>query len=364
MLSSALMVLLGLVALVIGGEGVVRGATFLAGLARIPPVIIGLTVVALGTSSPELAVAVQSALAGEPDFVIGNVVGSNVYNVLLVLGLSALVLPLTVQRGLIRWDVPVMVAASIAFWIMAADGGLSRIDGGILIVALGVYLAIAVWQARRAARSNDDDEAVRRTEPPRGPMRIAGYIGALLLGLGLLVLGAGWVVEGAVAIAERFGLDRLVIGLTVVALGTSMPELATSVMAAVRGQRDLAVGNIVGSNIMNLLAVAGGTSLVASRTVEVAPGAISFDIPVMTAVAIACLPILFTGHSIKRWEGMLFVAYAGIYTTFLVLQATDHRALDLFKQAMLSFVLPLTALTIALVTARSIRAGRWRATWR
>lgn len=365
MVGSALMILLGLVALVIGGEGVVRGATFLAGLARIPTVIIGLTVVALGTSSPELAVAVRSALAGEPDFVIGNVVGSNIYNVLLVLGASALVVPLTVQRGLIRWDIPVMVGASLGLWLLAADGELSRLDGGILVGALAIYLGLAVWQVRRQGASDSPaEDAITTDRQPVGALRIVGFVGALLIGLGLLVLGAGWVVEGAVDIAERFGFDRLVIGLTVVALGTSMPELATSLMAVVRGQRDLAVGNIVGSNIMNLLAVAGGTSLITSGTVEVAPAAITFDIPVMVAVAVACLPILFTGHNIKRWEGLLFLGYAVLYTTFLVLQATDHRALGLFREAMLLFVLPLTAVTVALVAVRSIQAGRWRATWR
>ena len=364
MAESAFLILAGLVALIIGGEGVVRGASFLAAIARIPPVIVGLTVVALGTSSPELAVGISSALAGEPDFVVGNVVGSNIYNVLLVLGGSALLVPLVVERSLIRWDVPVMVVASVGLLLLAGDGILTRSDGIILVAALVLYLAVAVVQARRNAIVAADDEFARRfAARQRSAARIGLHVAAVVVGIGLLVVGAGWVVDGAVDIAERLGLDRLVIGLTVVALGTTMPELVTSLVAALRGERDIAVGNIVGSNLMNILVVAGGTSLLAAGGVHVARAAITFDMPVMLAVAVACLPILFTGHRIDRWEGFLFVGYAAAYTAYLVLQATEHRALGPFNVVMLAFVLPLTAVTVAIVTVRSVRAGRWRKTW-
>lgn len=362
---SVIPIAVGLVALVVGGEVVVRGASTLAAAARIPPVVIGLTVVALGTSSPELAVAVGSALRGEPDFVIGNVVGSNIYNVLLVLGASALVVPLVVHRALVRWDVPVMIAASVALLVAGGDGELSRLDGAVMVAALVGYLGFAVIRARRESRrtaqvraqaaADAGDEFERRYRPLVGRGRLTLHVAILVGGLALLVVGADLIVDGAVSVAETLGLDRLMIGLTVVALGTSLPELATSITAAFRGERDLAVGNIVGSNLMNILAVAGITGVATSGGVVVADAAINFDLPVMIAVAVACLPIFFTGHCIQRWEGALFLGYAAAYTAYLVLDATEHRLLPAFSGVMLAFVVPITVLTLALITFRSIR---------
>jgi cation:H+ antiporter len=349
----------GLALLVAGGEAVVRGASTLAAGARIPPVIIGLTVVAFGTSAPELAVALGAALRGEPDFVIGNVIGSNIYNVLLVLGLSALVVPLLVHRRLVRWDVPVMIAASVAFLVFAADGELSQLDGLILLAGLGGYLAFAVIEARRERSDDIDTDDFVREFHERGLTRrdLVVNLAFLAGGIGLLVVGANLLVEGGVAGAEVLGFPRLVIGLTVVALGTSMPELATSVVAAFRGERDLAVGNIVGSNIMNILAVAGLTGLLTPGGVAVAAAALSFDLPVMIAVAVACLPIFFTGHLIVRWEGVVFVGYAVAYTAYLVLDAVGHAAVTPLSIVMLAFVIPLTMLTFLVVTWRAVRRG-------
>ncbi len=352
----------GLLGLAAGGELLVRGASRLAGAAGIPPLVVGLTVVALGTSSPELAVAVSASLSDEPDFVIGNVVGSNIYNVLLVLGVSALVLPLVVRQQLVRWDVPVMIAASIAFLILAADGELSRTDGAILVVALVAYLAFAVVEGRREGKQAQE-EYRREFGPPEqfGPRRVLLNLALVAVGLALLVIGADALVHGASSIATELGLSRLVIGLTVVALGTSLPELATSIVALLRGERDIAVGNIVGSNLMNLLAVAGGASLASAGGIGVAPGAVSFDIPVMIAVAVACLPIFFTGHCIRRWEGALFVGYAVAYTAFLLLDATGYGYLPVFTAFMVLFVMPLTVVTLGVVTYRALLAQRGRA---
>jgi len=354
-----LLIIGGLALLVAGGEAVVRGATALAAGARIPPVIIGLTVVAFGTSAPELAVALGAAMRGEPDFVIGNVIGSNIYNVLLVLGLSAMIVPLVVHRKLVRWDVPVMIAASVALFVFGADGHLSRIDALILVGALGAYLTFAVLEARRERADDDETDDFVREFRERGltGRDVAVNVAFLLGGIGLLVVGANFLVDGAVDVAETLGFDRLVIGLTVVALGTSMPELATSVVAALRGERDLAVGNIVGSNIMNILAVTGLTGLLAPDGVGVAAAAITFDLPVMIAVAVACLPIFFTGHVIVRWEGVVFVGYALAYTAYLVLDAVGHAAAGPFSLVMMAFVLPLTLLTLILVTWRAVRRG-------
>jgi cation:H+ antiporter len=356
---SLLLIIGGLVLLVAGGEAVVRGASELAAGARVPPVVIGLTIVAFGTSSPELAVALGAALRGEPDFMVGNVIGSNIYNVLLVLGASALIVSLAVHRRIVRWDVPVMIAASVAFFALSLDGELSRLDGTLLVAGLLAYLGFAVVESRRERADETDVDDFVREYHERGLTRndLLVDLGFLLGGIGLLVIGADLLVNGAVEVAEGLGFDRLVIGLTVVALGTSAPELATSIVAAFRGERDIAVGNIVGSNILNILAVAGLTGVLAPAGVDVAAAAIRFDFPVMTVVAIACLPIFFTGHVINRWEGVVFVGYAAAYTAYLVLDAVSHAALRPYSMVMLVFVIPLTVLTILVVLVRHLRGG-------
>jgi cation:H+ antiporter len=363
-----LLIILGLALLVVGGEILVRGASRLAEAVRIPPVVIGLTVVAFGTSSPELAVAIGAALRGEPDFVTGNIIGSNIFNVLLVLGLAAVIVPLVVQRTLVRWDVPVMIAASVGLLVFALDGTLSAVEGAIFLGALAGYLAITIrFSRRRDGETGDDPGSDAEDEFEReyhGRSASAGMVlvnlALVAAGLALLVIGADRLVSGAVEVAESLGVDRLVIGLTVVALGTSAPELATSVVAAVRGEREIAVGNIVGSNIFNLLGIAGLTMLVAPGGVPVADAILRFDLPVMLAVAVACLPIFFRGHRLERWEGAVFLGYAVAYTTYLVLDATGHRALGAFSTVMLAFVIPLTVLTFMVVTVRELGWGARR----
>ena len=348
------LIVLGLVLLVAGGELVVRGASRLAEWARIPPVVVGLTIVAFGTSSPELAVAIGAALRGEPDFVTGNIIGSNIYNVLLVLGLSALIVPLVVQRKLVQWDVPAMIGASLALFVFAADGVLTRVEGIVLMLGLAGYLAATVFWSRRQGGGDDEFDVEYHARSLSGAGVLLNVV-LLAGGLALLVIGADRLVDGAVEIAESLGVDRLVIGLTIVALGTSTPELATSVIAAIRGEREIAVGNIVGSNIMNILAIAGFTMIIAPDGVPVADAILRLDLPVMLAVAVACLPIFFRGHRIERWEGAVFIGYALAYTAYLVLDATGHRAIGPFSAVMLFFVMPLTVLTFAIVTVRELR---------
>ena len=350
------LIVLGLVLLVVGGELVVRGASRLAEWARVPPVVVGLTIVAFGTSSPELAVAIGAALRGEPDFVTGNIIGSNIYNVLLVLGLSAVIVPLVVQRKLVQWDVPAMIAASVGLLLFAADGSLTRVEGIILMLALAGYLGATVFWSRRQGSDADEFDVEYHARSLSGRALLVNA-GLLVVGLALLVIGADRLVTGAVEIAESLGVDRLVIGLTVVALGTSMPELATSVIAAIRGEREIAVGNIVGSNIMNILAIAGFTMVVAPDGIPVADAILRLDLPVMVAVAVACLPIFFRGHRIERWEGAVFIGYALAYTAYLVLDATGHRAIGPFSAVMLFFVIPLTVITFVVVTVRELRRG-------
>lgn len=350
----------GLVVLVVGGELLVRGASRLSALVGLSPVVIGLTVVAFGTSAPELAVGVQAAFDDRADLVVGNVVGSNIYNVLLVLGLSALVAPLIVQQQLVRLDVPLMILASLAFLVLALDGQITTAEGAALFVLLLLYLVAVLRMARR-----ESPEVVKEYEAEFGarPASRRAWLvnGTLVLGgLVMLVVGARWLVEGAVGLALGLGVSELVIGLTVVAIGTSLPELVTSIVAALRGERDLAVGNIVGSNIFNILSVLALTAFVAPGGVAVSPAALGLDIPFMVAVSVACLPIFFTGHVISRWEGGLFVLYGVGYTVYLVLDATRHEVLPIFSTVSLLLIVPLTVITLAVIVGRELRQRRGR----
>ncbi len=347
---------LGLIALVAGAELLVRGASKLALSFGISPLVVGLTVVAFGTSAPEMAVSVQSAWSGQVDIALGNVVGSNIFNVLFILGASALIVPLVVHQQIIRQEVPVMIGASLLLWAMAADGGISRWEGLLLASLVLGYTIVIIRQSRRetAAIRAEYDEAFEG-----GAQGWDAHWGVqillILAGLALLVLGSNWLVNAAVAFAKYLGVSELVIGLTIVAAGTSLPEVATSILAAIRGERDIAVGNVVGSNIFNILAVLGISASVAPGDLAVAPAMLAFDIPVMVAVAVACLPVFFSGSAISRWEGVLFLALYVAYTLYLILYATGHDALHGYSAVMGGFVLPLLAVTVVVLAVRHWR---------
>lgn len=350
----------GVVALVAGAEALVRGAARLAARTGLSPVVIGLTVVAFGTSAPELAVSLGAAIRDEADLAVGNVVGSNIANVLLVLGLSAVVGGgLVVAQRIVRIDVPIMVVLSIAVYALGYDGELSRWEGIAFVIGLLVYVT---WTVITTRRSNEVDVATEYEEAldeetlrASSPLMDVGYVVA---GLVLLVVGSTALVEAATDIAASLGVSELVIGLTVVAVGTSLPEIATSVLAAARGQRDLAVGNAVGSNLFNILAVLGITAAVSPSSIPISDGALSLDIPVMIAVAIACLPIFWNGYALQRWEGWVFLVYYGAYIGWLVLDSGDHGIRDQYAVAILGFVLPLTVLTFVVLAMRERRTGR------
>jgi cation:H+ antiporter len=359
---TAVLFIAGLALLVLGAESLVRGASKLAASLGVPPLVVGLTVVAYGTSTPEIAVSLQAALAGQANIAVGNVVGSNIFNVLLILGLSAMIAPLVVSRQLVWMDVPLMVGISVLMLLMALDGRISRVEGGVLVSGIVAYTALLVRRsrqdkaaAREAAAGGGGNDAPAPARTARTWIVNLVYISA---GLGLLVLGARWFVESSMAIARMMGVSELVIGLTIVAAGTSMPEVATSIIASIRGERDIAVGNVVGSNIYNILAVLGLAALVSPGGVTVAPAALDFDIPVMVAVAVACLPIFFTGHLIARWEGWLFFGYYVAYTAFLVFASQQHDALPAFSRVMEVFVIPLTAVTLIVLAVRARRQHR------
>ncbi|MCK9534567.1 MAG: calcium/sodium antiporter [Pseudomonas sp.] len=350
----------GFILLVFGAEVLVRGAARLAARFGISPLIIGLTVVAFGTSAPEMAVSTQSAFLGQGDIAIGNVIGSNIFNVLGVLGLSALITPLLVSRQLVRLDVPLMIAAGFLAWFLALDGSYSRLDGLILfacIISYTGYLIISslkAWKPGQALQS--DEEYSAQVNPHRyATLMNTAYI---LAGLALLVTGSNLLVSGAVSLAQALGLSELVIGLTIIAVGTSLPELATSLIAAWKGERDIAVGNIVGSNLFNLLAVLGLAGLVSPEKIAVARSAIEFDFPVMMAVMVACLPIFFAGYRINRWEGALFLSYYVAYTAYLIMQSNGDSFANTFADAIIGYVVPLTAITLFVIAARAWRIQR------
>jgi cation:H+ antiporter len=347
---------LGGVGLIVGAELLVRGASRLAVAAGLSPLVVGLTVVAFGTSSPELAVTVGSAYLGEAEVALGNVVGSNIFNVLLILGLSALIAPLVVAQRLVRLDVPLMIGVSLAMLVLALDGSIGRVDGALLFGGVVVYTVFLIRQSRRETaqvRAEYDEAFVVPAGRSAMPRNVALIVGGLVL----LVVGSQWLVGAAVQTATALGVSQLVIGLTIVAAGTSLPEVATSILAAIRGERDIAVGNVVGSNLFNVLAVLGLGSLVAPDGVPVPAGALTFDLPIMIAVSIACLPVFLTGYTIARWEGAVFLGYYVAYVAFLVADATGHVLADRLGQAIVWFVLPLTVLTLVVSVVRHRRAA-------
>jgi cation:H+ antiporter len=351
----------GLIALVLGAELLVRGASKLALAFGISPLVVGLTVVAFGTSSPELAVSVQSAWTGRVDIALGNVVGSNIFNILFILGLSALITPLVVHRQLVRQEVPLLVGVSFLLWALASDGGIGRWDGLLFVALLVGYTILVIRQSRRdTAAERDTNTSIPLPDGTAWGRHWSVQLLLVAAGLALLILGSNWLVGAAVTLARQLGMSELVVGLTIVAIGTSLPEVATSVMAAVRGERDIAVGNVIGSCIFNILAVLGISASIAPGELLVPSSMPAFDLPVMVAVTMACLPIFFTGHLIARWEGGLFLGYYMAYTAYLILDASGHDAQAGFSTVMSVSVLPLTAVTLIVLAWRhwkGLRSG-------
>ncbi len=348
----------GLTALVLGANSLVRGASLLALSFGLSPLVVGLTIVAFGTSAPEMAVAVGAVFDGQGDIAVGNVVGSNILNVLLILGASALIVPLAVHVQLIRQEIPVMLGASLLLLVLALDGSIRIWEGGFLLLLLVAYAAFLVRQSRRqtAGQSDEFDAELQAPERDTWQSRWWAQLAMITIGLGLLVLGSDWLVGASVAIAKAFGVSDLVIGLTIVAAGTSMPEVATSLTAAFKGERDIAVGNVVGSNIFNILGCVGLSGLAAGMDgLRIAPSVLNFDIWVMLAVALACLPVFLTGREIARWEGAIFVGYYIAYVAYLILAARQHAALPMFSAAALGFVVPITIVTLVVVWLRQAK---------
>jgi cation:H+ antiporter len=356
------LILIGLIGLVVGGELLVRGASGLAIAARISPLVIGITVVSFGTSAPELAVTVQASLADAPALAVGNVIGSNIANILLILGAAALVAPLRVKSRIIKVDLPLVLACSVALWLLSLDGRVGQLDGLVMVLTLGVYL---VWTLMQGKADPADVQAEFTQAGGAGAEGEGSGAGRLLrqallvaAGLVLLVLAAQAMVAGAGDIARLFGVSELIIGLTVVAIGTSLPELVASVLASRRGEGDIAVGNAVGSNLFNILAVLGIGALIAPGGIPVHPDVLTLDLPIMIATLLFCIPLFFTGCRITRLEGGVMVGYFVAYTAYLAMGATDADFTRSFEVAMIGFVMPITVLAIGFSVVQTIKRKR------
>ncbi len=343
---------LGLGALLVGAEALVHGASRLALSWGLSPLVVGLTIVAFGTSAPELAVSVGAVLQGANDIAIGNVVGSNILNVLLIIGVSALIAPLAVHVQLIRQEVPIMVGASLLLLVVMLDGQLGRADAALLFGLLVIYIGFLIRQSR-AATAQTREIYADAIEDRRGwDQHWSLQLLLVLVGFGLLTLGSKWVVDSSVGFARTLGVSDLVISLTIISAGTSMPEFATSILAAIRGEREIAIGNAVGSNTFNILGCLGISGLVGSDGLAVSAPVLRFDIWVMAAVALACLPVFITGREIGRAKGLLFVAYYVAYVVYLIFDAQSHDALPQYSSIMIGFVLPITVVTLIAMVVR------------
>ncbi|MEY4400557.1 MAG: hypothetical protein RL072_422 [Actinomycetota bacterium] len=347
----------GVVALVFGAEWLVRGASSVAAKLGVAPIVIGLTVVAFGTSAPEMAVSISGAISGNADVALGNVVGSNTFNILFILGLSAAISGLSIEQRLLKFDIPVLIVISGFVYLLILNDVVSRLEGALLFVGIIVYTVWLLRGARKGEAPAVEAEYESMAESAEGSSvtrPLAFQVGLVIVGLGLLVLGSQLLVNSATQIAESLGVSDLVIGLTIVAAGTSLPELATSVLAAMRGQRDIAVGNVVGSNIFNLLAVLGASAAVSTNGVSVNPEVIRLDFPVMLAATFVLLPICWNGFVVKKWEGALLAFFYVAYVAYLVMDAGDSTAPELYRTMML------IAVPIVLIVYSAAGVQGWR----
>jgi cation:H+ antiporter len=341
----------GLLLLIIGAELLVRAALRLATRLHVRPLIIGLSLVAFGSTAPQLTVSLQAAYQGAPDVAVGSVIGSNIFNVLVILGLAALIIPLRVSRQLVRLDIPLMIAASALVYLLASNGLLGRFEGAMLLLGLAGYLLMLWHQSRHYAR----------TYPAAPAAHVhawrfwSGTLGQVLLGFILLSLAGHLLLEAAVEVATDLGLSERVIGLTVVAVCTSLPELAAALIAALRGEREIAVGTVIGSNLFNLLAVLGTTALVAPEPLSISPNALDFDLPVMLGVAALCLPVFYSGYRVTRAEGLVFLCLYLAYGLHVVTFTTGLPLAGRLERLMLFYVLPALALVLLYTTLRAWR---------
>lgn len=346
----------GLVLLVAGAEALVRGASSLATAAGVSALVIGLTVVAFGTSAPEFAVSVGGALTGTADVAVGNVVGSNVFNVLAVLGIAALFGDLVVRQRIVRVDVPFLLVVTGGVWWAASDGRLVVLEGLVLVAGLAAYTLVAFIVGRREPAEVIDqyEEAFGETQG-RDRTGWARPAGLVVGGLVMLVIGARLLVDGVTGLAADLGVPDVVVGLTIVAIGTSLPELVTSVVAARRGELDIAVGNVVGSNLFNLLGVLGG-AVVVGGGMDIHPSVVAGDLPIALVTTLVALPVLATGLVVQRWEGSLLLAGYSGYLAVVVLVGIGSAYAGWARGVLIVALLVVATVLVVAGLARARRA--------
>ena len=317
---SALLIVAGLAGLLIGADLLVRGGAAFATQLGVRPIVVGLTVVALGTSLPELAIGIDAVRQDSPGLAVGNIVGTNLVNILFILGLSALIRPIAFERRTLRFDLPAMTAACLALWLLALDGSLSRFDGTILCLGGVAYTAGIVWTSRRESTSvHEDYVSVAEQTAVRGRRELLVRGLTVLAGIVLVLAGAEVLVDGSIDVARSLDVSEATIGLTVIAIGTSAPELVTTLTSTLRGDRDIAVGNLLGSTVYNVALILGIAVLAAPAEVQIPRDVIAADLLLLAVVAVITVPVLLSGHRITRLEGGSFVAaYLG-YLVWLTL---------------------------------------------
>lgn len=309
------LIIAGFALLLFGGESVVRGSVALAQRLGVSPLIVGLTIVGFGTSLPEMVVSVNAALVGSPGLAVGNVVGSNIANILLILGVAAVIAPIAVHPGAVKRDLLGMSAATLVYVGLGMSGQIVFWQGVLMLIALMSYIGFTVWHDNK---SNDEAAEMHRDEAAEMgeiPLRTVSIAGIIIVGLFAVVVGAEWLITGATTLATEFGVPEEVIGLTVVAIGTSLPELATSIVAAYRGHSDVCVGNVLGSNLFNLFGITGVTALFAP--LPFSDKIVSFDLWILLAATAIIIPFMLTGRRISRPEGIVLLI---LYVSFIASQ--------------------------------------------
>lgn len=315
MITPSVVLIIGLVSLYLGADWLIRGSSRMARDLGVDGLIIGLTVVAMGTSMPELTVGVIAAVRHSGDIAIGNVVGSNIANIALILGLAAVIRPISIQLRLLKREVPIMIGAAFLFYLLALNGELTRLDAAALLIGLAIFVFYLLRDARQEPATVSVE--YQKFTAPGGTL--VGHIGLTLLGLGTLLVGAHLVVNGGSEVAQRLGVSELVIGLSIVALGTSLPELATAVAASVQDEGDILVGNVVGSNVFNVFAVIGFSAM--TNPLGVGREIIVLEGPIMLAVSVLLLPFVWTALRVSRMEGGILLAAYAAFIVSLALPA-------------------------------------------
>lgn len=339
---TAVLLLLGVMLLYLGAEILVRHASEFAAILGISKLIVGLTIVAYGTSTPELMVNIVASINNSTDIAVGNIVGSNIFNILFVLGASAIICPLAVHRQIIRLDVPIMIGVSALLWLIAFSRVLYFWTGILLLTGIIAYTLFVIDYSKKHSHV----DVAQKKQKQIDKKRLCTHLAWITLSLGVLTVGSECLVNGAIRLARIWGVSELIISLTIIAAGTGLPELATSILAAIRGHKEIAVGNIVGSNIYNILAILGISTILAPAGLPISNSVLWIDLPVMVGAAVACFPIFTTGHTIYRWEGCVLVFYYFLYVTHLILEATHHPFFTHFQDVVYIFLLPLTFIAL------------------